>query len=330
VKWTLALVAIALVGCGSSRTTVRIDGRAVTVTHGATVASLHLHPPRAPLLAVDGSVLRSSVVPGHVLVNGHAPHGALHGGDQITLVAGEPRHEPTKTTRTKVLPSPQFFLTRTRGTEVVVRGAISGKLVSAHLIPAAHTKLERAVALTFDDGPGPNTLAILRELKRLHVNATFFVIGFEADMYPATVRAEVKAGMTIGNHTYNHPEVPPFDQLPQRLLNDEIALGAASLKHAGASPMLFRPPGGSASAGVVAAAQAQGERVILWSVDPRDWDAGATSSSITHAVLSAVRPGSIVDMHDGGGDRSATLRALPAIVNGIRARHLRLIAIPTG
>jgi peptidoglycan/xylan/chitin deacetylase (PgdA/CDA1 family) len=80
----------------------------------------------------------------------------------------------------------------------------------------------------------------------------------------------------------------------------------------------------------VAAAKGQGERMILWSVDPRDWVAGATADGITRAVLAAVRPGSIVDLHDGGGDRSATLRALPGIVKGIRKRHLRLVSVPTG
>jgi len=321
----LAAAVVALAGCGGNgRMTVHVDGHPVVVRHGATLASLHLHAPAGNLLAVDGTVLRAGAYPGHVV--GPA---TLHDGSRVRIVAGRSHREPLKTTRVKVLPSPQFFLVRTRGTQVVVRGAISGKLVSARLLPF-HAVPERAVALTFDDGPSPYTLAILRELERLHVKATFFDIGFQADMYPSLVRAELKAGMTVGNHTYNHPEVPPFDQLPRRLLDDEISLGAASLRHAGASPVLFRPPGGSASGAVVAAAKAQGERVILWSVDPRDWEVGATAASIAQAVLSTVRPGSIVDMHDGGGDRSATLRALPAIVKGIRKRHLRLVAIPTG
>ena len=323
-RWLLLLV-LPLAACGGSRRiTVHVDGRPVTVEKGATLASLHLHAPRGNLLAVDGSVLRTDVYPGRVV--GPA---TLHAGDTITIVAGASRREPLQTMRVKVLPDPQFFLARTRGTQVVVRGAISHKLVSARLLPF-HSAPERAVALTFDDGPGPYTLAILRELKKLHVKATFFVIGFQADMFPSIVRAELKAGMTVGNHTYNHPEVPPFEQLPERLLADEVSLGAASLRHAGAHPVLFRPPGGSDSPRVLDAANVEGERVILWSVDPRDWEAGATAAGIARAVLGAVRPGSIVDLHDGGGDRSATLRALPAIVRGIRKRHLRLIAIPTG
>jgi len=66
---------------------------------------------------------------------------------------------------------------------------------------------------------------------------------------------------------------------------------------------------------------------VLWSVDPRDWQPGTTAREITRNVLAAIRPGSIVELHDGGGDRSATLAALPAIVKGIRHRGLRLVAL---
>jgi len=188
--------------------------------------------------------------------------------------------------------------------------------------------VERAVALTFDDGPSPEyTPRVLGVLRRLRVHATFFVIGYLADEYPELVRAEVRAVMTVGNHSYNHPEVPPFDQLPPRLVDDEIALGAQSLRRAGVSPMLFRPPGGSFSPAVVRAAERHGERIVLWSVDPGDWQPGTTARQIARRVLAAIRPGSIVELHDGGGDRSATVAALPAIVKGIRQRHLRLVAL---
>ena len=185
------------------------------------------------------------------------------------------------------------------------------------------------MALTFDDGPSPRyTPRILAVLRRLHVHATFFAIGYLADEHPDLVRDELRAGMTVANHSYNHPQVPPFDRLPPRLLEDEIALGAQSLRRLGGEPMLFRPPGGSFSPGVVHAAEALGERIVLWSVDPRDWQPGATARRIARHVLAALRPGSIVILHDGGGDRSATVAALPAIVKAIRHRGLRLLALP--
>jgi peptidoglycan/xylan/chitin deacetylase (PgdA/CDA1 family) len=133
--------------------------------------------------------------------------------------------------------------------------------------------------------------------------------------------------MAIGNHTYNHPEVPPFNQLPRRLLEDEIVLGAQSLARVGITPGLLRPPAGSSSPEVVRAAEAAGERVVLWSVDPTDWRSDLTAAEIKRRVLSAVRPGSIVLLHDGGGNRSATIAALPGIIKGIRHRHLRLVPL---
>ena len=188
--------------------------------------------------------------------------------------------------------------------------------------------LAPAVALTFDDGPSPSdTPRVLAVLRRLHVRATFFLIGYLVERYPQVVALERREGMAIGNHTYNHPEVPPFAELPWQLLKDEIALGAQSLARLGIRAQLFRPPGGSFSAAVIRAAHALGERVVLWSVDPNDWSPGVTARQIARRVLGAVRPGSIVILHDGGGDRSATVRALPVIVKGIRQRGLRLVEI---
>jgi peptidoglycan/xylan/chitin deacetylase (PgdA/CDA1 family) len=188
--------------------------------------------------------------------------------------------------------------------------------------------VERTVALTFDDGPWPeNTKAILSVLRRFHVHATFFVIGYLAASHPELVALERRDGMAIGNHSYNHPQVPPFGQLPAQLMKDEIALAAQDLARVGVHPHLFRPPGGSYSPALVRTARALGERVVLWSVDPSDWIPGVTPRQIVSRVLSAVRPGSIVVLHDGGGDRSATVRALPAIIKGIRKRHFRLVEL---
>jgi peptidoglycan/xylan/chitin deacetylase (PgdA/CDA1 family) len=203
---------------------------------------------------------------------------------------------------------------------MIVRGAISHELVSARFQPSAPRPIvDRAVALTFDDGPSPTeTPRVLAILRRLHVRATFFVVGYLVEHYPQLIALEQRDGMTIGNHTYNHPEVPPFAQLPSQLVRDEIALGAQSLIRIGVRPRLLRPPAGSYSPAVIRVANALGERVLLWSVDPADWSPGITARQIAARVLNAVRPGSIVILHDGGGDRTATIHALPRIIKGIR------------
>jgi peptidoglycan-N-acetylglucosamine deacetylase len=331
---------LALSGCGHrSQLSVKIAGRAERVPEGTTLAegaaSFDLRPKAGDLLDVHGRVLRAGVFPGWLLLDGRpAPDATrLNLGDRVEPVAGRDRVEPLRRQLVPVpggAPSdPQFLLARTPGVQVVVRGALSHELVSVRFRPRpGRQTVERAVALSFDDGPSPSdTPRILALLRRLHVPATFFVIGYLAERYPQLVALEHQQGMAIGNHTYNHPEVPPFAELPRRLIKDEIALGARSLTRLGIHPRLLRPPGGSASATVVRAAQALGERIVLWSVDPTDWRPGVTATQITHRVLRAVRPGSIVILHDGGGDRSATVAALPAIVKGIRRKGLRLVEI---
>ena len=335
------LLALALVGCGQrQRLSITVAGRREQVAAGTTLAQaashFRLRPPAGNLLDVQGHVFRHGVFSGSLLLDGRRVPGAtrLRTGSRVTLTPGRDRTEPLRRQIVPVPPGspsdPQFLLARTPGVEVIVRGALSHQLVSARFRPdRRQPTVERAVALTFDDGPSPaNTPRILALLHRLHVRATFFVIGYLADQYPGLIRQELQAGMTLGNHSYNHPQVPPFDQLPPRLLADEILLGAQSLRRAGVDPLLFRPPGGSFSPAVVRATEKIGERIVLWSVDPRDWQPGTTARQIARAVLAAVRPGSIIELHDGGGDRTATLAALPTIVRGIRLKHLRLVEIP--
>jgi peptidoglycan-N-acetylglucosamine deacetylase len=93
-------------------------------------------------------------------------------------------------------------------------------------------------------------------------------------------------------------------------------------------PVGFRPPGGAASPAVVAAAQGLGDPTVLWSVDPADWWPGVTADQLVQRVLAVARPGAIVLLHDGGGNRSATVAALPAIIDGLRRLGLTLTALP--
>jgi peptidoglycan/xylan/chitin deacetylase (PgdA/CDA1 family) len=339
----VVVVALLLVGgrTRSAPVTVTVAGRPVGIekgtTLGAVVARFRLRPRAGDLLDVEGRVLRVGAFPGRVLVDGKpaSSQSEPRSGDRIVAAAGDDRTEPRVPTVVPVpggVPSdPQFYVDRVPGERVIVRGAVSHELVSSRFRQAGAARPARAVALTFDDGPSPAyTARILRELRRLHVHASFFVIGYLASAYPDLVRREARMGMAVGNHSYNHPEVPPFDELPPPLIKDEIALADHALAGLGIRTRLFRPPGGGASARVVRIAAGLGQRVVLWSVDPRDWEPGVTAKAIVQRVLGAVRPGSIIDMHDGGGDRSATLAALPAIVRGIRARGLRLVTLTPG
>jgi peptidoglycan/xylan/chitin deacetylase (PgdA/CDA1 family) len=306
---------------------------AIGTTLRQAVARFQLRPRAGDLIDVRGHVLWRGAFAGRILLNGEraAPTTRLRRGDRIRVVDGHDRREPLRRqvvqVRGGLAANPQFILARTAGSHVVVRGALSHKLVSVRFQPRGAEEIEPAVALTFDDGPSPRyTPRILAVLARMQVPATFFAIGSLADEYPDLVRAALLAGMTVENHSYGHPQ--PFAQLPTRLIDDQVALGARSLRRLGADATLFRPPGGSFSPAVVQAAQSRGQRTVLWSVDPADWRRGATARSITRKVLADVRPGSIVLLHDGGGDRSATVAALPRIVDGIRRRGLELVALP--
>jgi peptidoglycan-N-acetylglucosamine deacetylase len=183
------------------------------------------------------------------------------------------------------------------------------------------------VALTFDDGPWPHTTAqILAILVQHQAPATFFTVGRQVERYPELVRQELAAGMAFGSHSYGHPQ--PFDRLPAARIRDELTRGRRTLGPLGVHPVGFRPPGGAASATILATAQRLGDRTVLWSVDPADWQPGVSSDQLVWRVLAGVRPGVIVLLHDGGGDRSATVAALPAIIDGLRRLGLSLALVP--
>src|SRR5262249_36542784 len=151
-----------------------------------------LRPRSGDLIDVDGKVLHARAYPGRLLVNGRGRSTAtvLRTRDRIRIVNGRNRRERLVRRVTPVEggvpPDPQFELVRRPGVEVVVEGAVSHKLVSQrYRATRGPERVERAVALTFDDGPWPQgTPRIVSTLRRLHVRATFFVIGYLADAYP--------------------------------------------------------------------------------------------------------------------------------------------------
>jgi peptidoglycan/xylan/chitin deacetylase (PgdA/CDA1 family) len=181
------------------------------------------------------------------------------------------------------------------------------------------------VALTFDDGPGPYTQQLVAMLDKLHVHATFFAIGSQEQYFSAGTVAEIDSGDVVGDHTQTHPmmaSLSPHDQYEQ--LFDQMAqielIG-------GTRPRLFRPPYGSFSTTTFREMHHLRLLMVLWSVDTGDYTLPGTGAIVQHA-LEGARPGAIILMHDGGGDRSETIAALPAIVEGLHKRGLRPVTIP--
>jgi len=174
------------------------------------------------------------------------------------------------------------------------------------------------VALSFDDGPGVYTEAFLDVLRDKHVHATFFEIGQEVAGRAATMRRTLREGHEIGNHTTHHGSYPGYWDL--------AATNALIRSATHFQPCLFRPPGGAVNSAVVAAAGAAGMRTVLWDVDPSDW-ANPGAGAVYSRVVGATRAGSIVLMHDGGGNRSGTLAALPRIVDTLRRRGYRFATV---
>lgn len=190
----------------------------------------------------------------------------------------------------------------------------------------AHVRTDLSVvALTFDDGPSPRfTPQVLTLLLQQGVPATFFVVGREAERFPALVRQVVADGFTVGNHTWNHI-MTPMDpaQAAWEVERTERLLHRLT----GEVPSLFRPPGGELNTGVAGYAQRQGRTVVTWDVDPRDYAPGQDAGGIAAQVLAQVRPGSIILLHDGGGDRSATVAALAQIIPALRERGFGFVSL---
>jgi len=320
---------------------VSVDGWTIFLDRGTTfggaIGSLGLDPEPGRLLDVRGGVLERRVDPGAILLNGaEAPASTvLADGDTIAVVDGEDRTEAVRR-ETERLPgrqpdNPMYTLSTSRMVRITTLGRVSGTVVSVRYRTLGGTRPPAAVALTFDDGPWPrSTTRVLEVLRWMRAPATFFMIGYLAERYPGIVRRVARAGMTIGVHSWSHPVAMRFDRLTPHRIQTELERPATLIERTiGTRPTLFRPPGGHHGRPVVDLADAAGMRVVQWSVDPHDYRADATAAEIAGSVLGAVRPGSIVLLHDGGGNRSATIRALPRIIRGIRAMGLRLVAIPT-
>ena len=285
----------------------------------------------AAVLQVVGALFVTAAAVSLVLISSpaaapKAAHQARLEGDRLRVGHLEGRSSPG-TTLWKVGGALALVLASTFGLAVYWAIAPSSQVYGS--IATRGPRDEKVVALTFDDGPNdPWTLRIADALDRYGVKATFFVVGKNADAHPEIVRALVERGHLVGNHSYRHRK---RDAVLEPRYGELGRAETSIAKAAGVCPALFRPPNGFHTPWQLHAVSSHHMRAVGWNVQPSDWKR-RSAEEIVRRVVDSVHPGSIVLLHDGddtqqGVDRSATLEALPGIIEGLRAKGYRFVPV---
>ncbi|MGB3266951.1 MAG: polysaccharide deacetylase family protein [Microcoleus sp.] len=185
---------------------------------------------------------------------------------------------------------------------------------------------DKVIALTVDDGPWPETTEQMLDIfQQNDVKATFFWIGKSIENSPEIARKVVAAGHAIGNHTWHHW----YDSMDAATAASEIDRTAQLIYDTtGVKTTFFRPPGGVLNNGLAKYAKDRNYSVVMWSVTSADTDPRAQPSAFVNNVLKGAKPGAIVLMHDGGGDRSRTVKALPEMIAGLKKQGYRFVTVP--
>jgi peptidoglycan/xylan/chitin deacetylase (PgdA/CDA1 family) len=185
---------------------------------------------------------------------------------------------------------------------------------------------KREIALTFDDGPWSDTQQFLDILEREHVEATFFEIGRQIPTYGeggAIERRMLADGDMIGDHTWSHPDLAAGGTLAEQ----QISETANEVRRvSGFTPCLFRAPYGDVSPALLSVARSLGFLTIQWDIDPSDWALPGVSAIYDNVIANA-HNGAIIIQHDGGGNRSETLAALPEEIDTLRQRGYQFVTI---
>lgn len=181
---------------------------------------------------------------------------------------------------------------------------------------------DRAIALTFDDGPSPYTVQILDILQHYDVLATFFVLGQAISRYPDVLQRIVADGHLLGNHTWSHPYIVNSEADAYREIERTAEL---IYDYTRVRTQLFRPPGGYLNNALTPYSARQNHTITMWSVDSSDYF--LSQSEILHQVLAEVHPGAIILLHDGGGPRHDTVAALPLLIESLQQQGYEFLTV---
>jgi peptidoglycan/xylan/chitin deacetylase (PgdA/CDA1 family) len=266
--------------------------------------------------------LRTNGQRGGVSVNGHRAtlQTPVRPGDRIVVHQGRSRVEPVETVLVRIpppVPSALYVGSRA-GLARESRGTISHEVVSRHVLRRpriGHLVQPGAVALTFDDGPTAHwTRRIADLLHRHRTPATFCMIGRQVREHAALVRRIARYGNALCDHTWDHDlGLRARPRTRQRL---DIHRGFHAIRRAadGVRPAFFRAPGGYWSKALDREARAQGMTPLPWTVDPDDWTRPGVRH-IVRTVFRELRPGGVILLHDGGGNRRQTIVALRILLH---------------
>ncbi len=205
---------------------------------------------------------------------------------------------------------------------IVAVGAFTGHVRFAHANDVVDCAQVKCVALTFDDGPTPYTDRLLSTLTANKAKATFFEIGNKVAADPAGAKRVVEAGMELGNHTWEHPNMttlPPED-VPSQLSRANDAIVAAT----GLRPKLWRPPGGLTNAAVNEQAGKLGLAGILWDVIPYDWINDSNTAASRLLLMTQIKPGSVVLLHD---TYSSTVDIVEQFIPVLKANNYHFVTV---
>jgi peptidoglycan-N-acetylglucosamine deacetylase len=179
---------------------------------------------------------------------------------------------------------------------------------------------EKVVALTYDDGPyPPYTNQLLDILDSYKIKATFFEIGRNIEKHPEIVPMIIARGNELANHSYSHKDMmfKPREYLLSEIEKTDKLLRELGVKQDSIS---FRPPWGRRFVVLSYLLSQMHKKLIMWDVDSQDYEKTHTAEEIANQVIDNVRSGSIVVMHDGGGDRSKTVAATDIIVKTLQSK----------
>ena len=188
----------------------------------------------------------------------------------------------------------------------------------------AATAGKRVIALTFDDGPGPYTAQVLSVLEQYHVPATFFEVGYEVAANPQLSKMVSTAGDPVEDHTWNHADLAtlPVSQFPSQIDQTQKVITQAT----GLTPNCVRPPYDAFNGTVLDQLGGRGLTTMSYSIDSGDYKRPGVSAIVGN-VVGAAFPGAVAGLHDGGGDRSETVAALPAIITQLEARGYSFVSV---